>query len=200
MSEFANEGELNSQQIAFCYEYIANNFNGRNAAKAAGYSPNTAAEQASRLLNNAKVKAKIEQLTESHLNKINITGEKILKELALLGFSDIKDYFKVEADGQINAYDFTELGPASKAIKKVKYTQHKIGGKVTGAEVELQTHNKISALKLMGEHLGLFEKDSHGDTNIGIQIVVDDNNVGEAMTAAMNAIKNDKGIQSDSQE
>ena len=49
------KGELNDRQRLFCMQYVKNFFHGTKAAIAAGYSENTANEQASRLLTNVNI-------------------------------------------------------------------------------------------------------------------------------------------------
>lgn len=70
--------DLNSKQSRFVQEYLVDN-NGTQAAIRAGYSPNTAESQASRLLRNAKVRAEVEKGQRKVAKKLEITREKLLE-------------------------------------------------------------------------------------------------------------------------
>ena len=59
---------LNLKQIRFADEYIRNGGNGTQAAIFAGYSPKTAAQQASRLLKDANVSEYIAERQEEILS------------------------------------------------------------------------------------------------------------------------------------
>lgn len=83
---------LSARQIKFCKEYIVD-ANGTQAAIRAGYSKKTANEQAARLLANVSIKNHIKELQEKADNKLNITRERILAELAKIAFSDIRKIF-----------------------------------------------------------------------------------------------------------
>lgn len=61
MAEFKKIAKLNDKQRRFCQEYIID-YNGTQAAIRAGYSKNTAAMQASRLLINDKVSEYLNEL------------------------------------------------------------------------------------------------------------------------------------------
>jgi len=72
---------LNDKQKRFCEEYMID-FNGKHAGIRAGYNAKTAEQQASRLLRNVKVKEYLNQLRERAAKKLEITQERVQKELA----------------------------------------------------------------------------------------------------------------------
>ncbi len=57
---------LTPQQKLFCDKYVANKFNGKQAAISAGYSKNGAEVNASKLLTYNKVKDYIAKITQKH--------------------------------------------------------------------------------------------------------------------------------------
>jgi phage terminase small subunit len=88
MKEKEKAVELTGKQRRFCEEYIFD-FNGTRAAKAAGYSDNTAAEIACENLTKPQIQAYIKDL-QSDLEKTSgISRMKVLREHEKLAFSSI---------------------------------------------------------------------------------------------------------------
>ena len=88
---------LNLKQIRFADEYIKNGGNGTQAAIFAGYSPKTAAQQASRLLKDANVSEYIADRQEE-IDSVNIASLKEIQEFrtrVLRG--EEKDQFGLDA-------------------------------------------------------------------------------------------------------
>lgn len=88
-------GEPNPNTLAryrvFADEYIARNYNGQQAAIAAGYSPKTAHVQANRLLKNAYVKAFIQEKLDAVSEATQITAEAVLQRWWELANADVND-------------------------------------------------------------------------------------------------------------
>lgn len=76
----------------FCRAYVID-FNGAKAAETAGYSKHTARHQAQRLLTKDHVQARIAELTKKQVDKLEITAERVLQELAKLAFLDARTFF-----------------------------------------------------------------------------------------------------------
>ena len=70
-------GELNERQKRFVLEYLRNGGNGTEAAIAAGYSPRSAAVQASRLLNDDKVAEYRRACARQIYKNLGLSPEKI---------------------------------------------------------------------------------------------------------------------------
>lgn len=71
------KGELTERQKRFVLEYLSNGGNGTEAAVAAGYSRKSAAAQASRLLNDAKVIAFRQAQARQIYKNLGLSPEKI---------------------------------------------------------------------------------------------------------------------------
>lgn len=85
---------LNPKQERFCQEYIID-LNGKQAAIRAGYSERTAEVQASQLLTKLKVKEKIAELQKKTSDKLELTAEKVLRDI-----ENLRN--KAEADNQLS--------------------------------------------------------------------------------------------------
>jgi len=86
------EIKLTEKQEAFCNAYLID-FNGAKAARLAGYAEDSAHVEASRLLSNANIQARITELRVLMGKQFNITRERIAQEYARIGFVDIRNIF-----------------------------------------------------------------------------------------------------------
>jgi phage terminase small subunit len=153
--------ELTPKQWSFVREYIKD-YNATRAAIRAGYSRKTAQEQGSRLLSKVMVCAAIHVLEKQIEYHTLITKKMVLQELALIGFSTIKDHLTIDEDGSIRAValDAVPQG-ANKAVKKIKerrVIKSRPGSDdvVLVSNFEIELHDKLHALVQMGRELGMF--------------------------------------------
>ena len=153
--------KLNEKRLKFCNEYVVD-FNGAQAAIRAGYSKNGAREQASYLLTISNVKAKIKELTEAQAKRTEVTADKVIEELAMLGFSNMLDYVMIK--GGIPDVDLSLLTrKQAAAIQEVVLEKGK-----WGIRVKIKLTDKIRALTKLGEHLGIFNNEPAIEVNINV--------------------------------
>lgn len=168
--------KLTIRKRMFILNYLKT-YNATQAAKEAGYSAKTARSQGQRLLTNVDIQKAIAAAERRIESKISISKERILKELALIGFSDIREYVTVDANGCIKAVSIENLPlGASCAIKKVKEKRviksiqrpkdKSLEDIILEITFEFELHNKITALLNMGKELGMF-RERH---NVGLDI------------------------------
>lgn len=149
---------LTRKQELFCLEYCKD-FDGLRAAISAGYSEKSAASQASQLLNLPKIQEEIRKRGQKALTKVEISVEKVLKELSLMGFSNMLDYMTINDDGQADI-DLSKLSrEQAAAIQEV--TVDTTGGSGDGERrkvlrTKLKLAPKTPALELMGKYLKMF--------------------------------------------
>lgn len=91
---------LNSRQERFAQEYVKD-FNSTQAAVRAGYAERSAKVTASRLLTNANVQARVEELANEVTERNNITIDQVVNEYAKIAFNDPRKFF--HADGSPKA-------------------------------------------------------------------------------------------------
>jgi phage terminase small subunit len=149
---------LNHRQQLFVAEYLID-LNATRAATAAGYSKSRAAVAGAELVRNRKVAAEIVKKQDKRLGKLEITAERVLRELALMGFANMLDYMTVGADGMADV-DLSKLTrEQAAAIQEI--TVDTTGGSGDG-ERRLVLRNKFKlgdkrgSLELLGKHLELF--------------------------------------------
>lgn len=92
---------LTPRQESFCRYYIANGFNGTQAAISAGYSQDTANEQAARLLANVSIKQRIDELKAPIAKKTTMNAEKLAKMVSEALEFDLTEWFDVLPDGRM---------------------------------------------------------------------------------------------------
>jgi len=115
--------------------------------------------QGSTLLKDPRVAQEVRRRIAKVTKRYRSTANKALGELAALAFSNVKDYY--DRDGKLLPLDELPVYAAA-AVKKVKSKEVKAFDlatgeeKVVGHERELELHDKIAALRMIGQHEGLF--------------------------------------------
>jgi phage terminase small subunit len=147
--------ELNDKQRRFCEEYLID-LNATQAAIRAGYSKKTAYSIGDENLRKPEIKDFIQKAQKELSERTKITAERVINELAKIGFSDIKNYF----DGDETQKDITTLdNNLTAAVSSIKVTESS-GKDWSKTTKEFKLHDKVKALEDLGKHLGVFEKDN----------------------------------------
>jgi len=149
---------MNQKQKRFVAEYIKD-VNGTQAAIRAGYSKKTANEQASRLLAKANIRAAVEAGQKKYMDKLEVTTERILSELSLMGFANMLDYIRTQKDG--SAYvDFSKLSrEQAAAMQEITVEEYTDGGGDDARPVKrtrFKLGDKRGSLELLGKYLKMF--------------------------------------------
>ena len=145
-------------QERFAQEYLVD-LNATQAAIRAGYSPKTAASQGTRLLRKVNVIEIIDRLKAERAKRTEITADRVLKELAAVGFSDLRRV--MDDDGNMMNPDEWDEDTA-RAVSTVEITTRSIvdeegeGPAVVERTHKLKAWPKVSALQQIGNHLGMF--------------------------------------------
>lgn len=144
----------NPRHEVFCIEY-RRDLCGRKAYRKAGYKAagNAADANASRLLRNAKVQARLLELQEEAALLATIDSSRVLMELARIAFADPRRLFRIDGAikkpceldddtaATISAFDTEEITTKGRnpcQLTKVRFV------------------DKVTALVTLGKHLGLF--------------------------------------------
>lgn len=147
--------KLSARQAKFVVEYLLC-LSATQAAIKAGYSENGASVAGVRLLANANVAAAIEKAKTSELSKSYFDRDKVLKEVSIIGFSDVDNYAMDPETGKLIAAPGAPEG-VMRAVSSVKYrtvTETRTGN--VERTVEFRLWDKPGTLKLAGRHVGLF--------------------------------------------
>lgn len=147
------------RQETFAREWVVDQ-NGTRAAIAAGYSETTAAAQASALLKNRKVAARISELHSKRCSKLEVSAERVLEELSKLAFSNMGDYVGADAEGKPQGIQLSKLTREQWAcVQEIR--EDTTGGAGDGERkailrTTLKLADKQKALEALGKHLKLF--------------------------------------------
>lgn len=139
----------------FAHEYLID-FNATRAAIAAGYAESGAAVHGSKLLRNDKVQDLMQKAMTRRLDRLEVTGQRVIEEIAKLAFANIGDYVEWDGNGWRWKNSKTLTREQTAAIQEVAETVSKDGG-----STKLKMYDKRASLELLGRWhaLGLW-KDS----------------------------------------
>lgn len=169
------KGKLTPKQERFVAAYLINP-NATQAAIEAGYSEATAKQQGSRLLTNVDVLARLTNKQQKLADKYEVTADRVIRELALIGFANMMDYMTVE--GSDARVDFSTLDrDQAAAIQEIAVETVGVSTEDKPAIVrtKFKLADKRAALVDLGRHLSLFKEK--------IEITADDS-IAEMLEAA----------------
>lgn len=158
-----------ARQEAFCLEYLVD-LNGAAAARRAGYSARVANRQASRLLSNADIAARVQFLKAKRVERTGITIDRVVEELAKVGFASLRQMVEIDSAGQPQINLTNTPDDVLDALSEVR-TETVIETEGSGEDrksrpirkTKVKLHDKIRALHLLAEHVGP-SKQRKGDT------------------------------------
>ena len=163
--------KLNDRQMRFCDEYLID-LNATQAAIRAGYSEKYANTNAPKLLQNTAIKEYIQKRKADREQRTEITQDMVLRELAIIAFSNAADYAAVvekelmvegnngeviparDRDGNPVMYRTVEPVVTESLTDDQKKALAVIKKGRDGFEVK--PYDKVRALELLGKHLGMF--------------------------------------------
>lgn len=155
---------MSEKRKNFVREYLID-LNGTQAAIRAGYSPKTAIQQGSRLLTYADVKEAITEAQAKRATKSGITQERVLAELAKVGFASMRSFITIDQDGEavidLSATPDDGLDALSEVQTETRTERGSDGATVT-RKTRIKLHDKLAALDKIARHLGMF-KDAGDD-------------------------------------
>lgn len=153
---------MTKKQKRFVEEYLID-LNATQAAIRAGYSPETAGSIGAENLKKPEIKSRIDKAMAERSRRTGINQDRVLQELARIGFAKITDVVDPEtAEIRTDASD-DDLA----CIQSIKIKPNEFG-----TEREVKLYDKKSALVDLGKHLGLFKDkvELTGDMDLNITI------------------------------
>lgn len=170
---------LTDRQRKFCDEYLID-LNATQAAIRAGYTEKYANTNASKLLQNTTISQYIGERQKELSHKTEITQERVIKELALIAFSNNADYahvvekkMKAEVDGAlVDVLDEDGKPVMYRTVEPVlteeltEEQKRALAVIKKGREgLEVKSCDKVKALELLGKHLGIFTDKIEANVN-----------------------------------
>lgn len=145
--------DLNDRQASFVQEYLVD-LNATRAAVRAGYSIESARFIGAENLTKPNIVEAIAEAMHRRSERTEITQDKVLRELAAIGFSSPRDVMSWSDDG-VRVKDSAELTDAEAAIVS-EVSDVNLGDGARGIKIKL--NSKLDALKAIGQHLGMFKQ------------------------------------------
>lgn len=144
---------LTAKEQRFVAEYLVD-FVGSDAAKRAGYAPNSAKVTASRLLTKPEIKAAVESKRAKQIESTDLTAARVLEELRRVAFSDLRTLFDEKGDLR-PLHTLTADQAACIAGVEVVIKNAKAGDGVTDTVHKIKIWDKPKALEMLAKHFGL---------------------------------------------
>lgn len=164
--------KLTEKQQRFVDEYLID-LNATQAAIRAGYSEKTARKIGNENLTKLDIQKQLEKRMKEREKRTEITQDRVLKELAAIGFAKTSDYAKIiekpaifttEEGQQIPLLDKDGtplMIPDAKLELTENLTEEQVstlaGIKHGKYGIEVAQCDKVRALELLGRHLGMFK-------------------------------------------
>lgn len=147
---------LTAKQEAFVREYLID-LNATQAAIRAGYSEKTAGQIGDENLKKPEIAAAVKAAIDERSRRTEITADRVLTELAKIGFADIRRIF-TPGGALLPPGDMEDDAAATiSSIEVVEKPRRDSDGNVEIEYVrKIRTWDKLGALTQMGRHLGLF--------------------------------------------
>jgi phage terminase small subunit len=151
--------DLTPKQKCFVQEYLID-LNATQAAIRAGYSEHTAKQIGTENLSKPAIADAIAAAQAKQSKRTEVTADRVVAELAKLGFANMADYMRGHPDGD-PYLDFSSLTrDQAAALQEVTVDRYTEGGGEDAREVKrvkFRLADKRAALVDLGKHLGIFK-------------------------------------------
>lgn len=157
---------VSAKRERFCREYVID-LNATQAAIRAGYSARSADVQGTQLLGIPSVAARVAELQAEIRNRLDISADRIILEMARIALSDARRLFR--DDGSLRPVAEWDDETAA-AVSGVDVTEEFDGRgdnrTLSGYTRKVKLWDKVQALVKLGQHLGVFkERVEHSGLN-----------------------------------
>lgn len=163
---------LTDRQKAFVLAFVGPaRFQWTRAVRLAGLA--VSRRSAEGLANRLKQSAKVREAIEAHLKLRQIDSDVVLAELAAVALGGLQDLVKPGSNPPRFDWDRIRRSGRMAALKKIKFKEFTTKSKGDGddgggdgetdverTDVEVEWHDKIRALELLGKALGLWDREN----------------------------------------
>lgn len=132
---------------------------------------NSARTESSKVFAKPNIKIRIKELREERNKRLEISGDRVLQEIAKLSFYDPRGFF--DTDGRLKPID--EIDPDHAAVIAGIETLHKIVGEDKDGVVvltKIKLPDKGSNLERLGKYFKLFTEKKEIDVNQPINVTI----------------------------
>lgn len=150
---------LNPRYQRFVDEYVMD-LNATKAAIRAGYAPKSADVTGSSLLGIQRIRHAVDAALERRALRLEISQDRILRELASIAYASQQTFASWGPEGVTLRSSDALLPEDAAAVSEVSESKTKEGG-----TIRFKLHNKTEALKLLGQHVGMFNNKNDPDAS-----------------------------------
>ncbi len=176
--------KLSLQQRRFVYEYQIDG-NGTAAAIRAGYAPSGAKVTACRLLKNETIAAMIEAAEQRRLKRLEITADRIKRELAAVAFANMGDFVefgpktvKLKPSAEMAREDLAAISEVYQKTGKISERGIRLHGKVPALELLAKIDDELKD-KIKQKHEVTGKDGGPIETAATVTIYIPDNGRGD---------------------
>jgi|HubBroStandDraft_5_1064220.scaffolds.fasta_scaffold631334_1 phage terminase small subunit len=145
---------MNARHERFCREYVVD-LSPSKAAGRVGYS----GKHGFRLLLKDSIKRRVAELQAERAQRLAITADRVLEEMANMAFANMEDYVGLTPDGDA-VIDFSHMDRAKwAAVQEVTVDEYTSGRGTAARQVKrtrFKLHDKEGPLLKVGKHLGMW--------------------------------------------
>lgn len=166
--------ELTPRQSRFVDEYLID-LNATQAAIRAGYSEKTASAVGFENLRKPKIAAAIQERMKNREERTEVTQDRVLKELARLGFADLRGVFTDSGNLKMPSEWSDAMAAAVSSVEVVVRPsgEYDEDGRPEVEHVhKFKLWDKNAALEKIAKHLGMFADNGLGDKERPIHVEV----------------------------
>lgn len=133
---------------------------------------------AARLSSKENIRSRVDELQSKVAKKVELSVEKVLRELSLVAFADMGDYMKIREDGTA-ILDWSRMPEGgTKVVGQIEQEVILTGDPNDSMPVQktkFKLHDKLKALEMLGRHLKMFvdKQEITGKDGGPIQVVAD---------------------------
>lgn len=147
-----SKDKLTPKQSLFVKEYLVD-LNATQAAIRAGYSPKTARVTAAENLTKANIQTAIDEAMKERAERLEISQDKVLREIALVAFGRLSNVLTQTSDGDVFV-DLSAMSESDKALlSEVQCTKH-VTDESTTVTTKIKANDRLKALDMLMRHLG----------------------------------------------
>ena len=157
----------NIKHERFCQEVVGGKSR-LEAYRLAGYKPDEGA--AFRLSKNVRVKARIAELGKKIVDRYAVNNDRIIREMALLGFANLQDYAALIKDGNLEAVDRDQAAALTEMTIET-YMEGKGKDAQPVKRVKVKMADKLAPLTNLAKMLGMFNEDKSSGTQVVFNII-----------------------------
>lgn len=153
--------DLTDRQARFVEEYLID-LNATQAAIRAEYSSKTAEQIGYQLLQKTSVADAIARAKAERSARIGLTADHVLEELVAIGFARMPTFIewgdgsqmKLKPSESLTEREAAAVAQITETEKFIKSTGK--GEMLMSRERSIKLYDKVSTLKLLGQHIGMF--------------------------------------------